>query len=303
MEEDLKHRQSTGLVFAAILPHGPDLIPENARDLAQMARTRAAMEEAGRHFAAARIDTLILLDPEIVHTLQGIALAERRSFFMGAPALSVSVSTHAGGAGDTVKERFACDVPLAQAILAAGREAGYPVVPAAGADTDLQLDGGAMVPLWFTIHPLPEPRPKLVVIAPSPTVERDVLMDFGAMLAEMARNSGKRIALIASADQGHRHDPKHPRFGFSPESAPHDALYCKAVREHRLERLLEISDELVEAAFADSLWQTLILAGALRSVPMAMNYFSYELPTYYGMAVALYEPVGTIAEQDCRPVR
>lgn len=292
MKEEPKRELDTGLVFGAILPHGPDLIPENAKDLAQMARTRAAMEEAGPRFAAANIDTLILLDPEIVHTLQGIALAERRSFFMGEPALSVSVSTHAIGMGGTVKERFACDVPMAQAILAAGREAGYPVIQAAGADVDLQLDGGAMVPLWFTIHPLPEPRgrPKLVVIAPSPTVEREVLLDFGGMLAEIARNSGKRIALIASADQGHRHDPKHPRFGFSAQSAPHDALYCEAVREHRLERLLEISDELVEAAFADSLWQTLILAGALRAVPMSMNYFSYELPTYYGMAVALYEP-------------
>ena len=290
MNDDLTRGQSKGLVFAAILPHGPDLIPENARDLAQMAKTRAAMEEAGRRFTAAKLDTLILLDPEIVHTLQGIALAERRSFFMGEPALSVSVSAYAGGMGGTVKERFACDVPLAQAILRAGGEAGYPVVPAAGADVDLQLDGGAMVPLWFTIHPAPQPRPRLVVIAPSPTVKREVLLDFGALLAEIARNSGKRIGLIASADQGHRHDPRHPRFGFSPESATHDALYCEAVREDRLERLLEISDELVEAAFADSLWQTLILAGALRAVPMSMNYFSYALPTYYGMAVAVYEP-------------
>lgn len=298
MKEDLNHRQGTGLVYGAILPHGPDLIPENARDLAQMARTRAAMEEAGRRFAAAKIDTLILLDPEIVHTLQGIALAERRSFFMGEPALSVSVSTHASGTGGTVKERFACDVPLAQAILTAGQAAGYPTVPAAGADLDLQLDGGAMVPLWFTIHPLPEPRPKLVVIAPSPTVRREVLLEFGGMLAEMAQNSGKRIALIASADQGHRHDPKHPRFGFSPQSATHDARYCEAVCEHQLDRLLEISDELVEAAFADSLWQTLILVGALRAVPMAMNYFSYELPTYYGMAAAVYEPARTsVADQ------
>ena len=278
------------IIYGAILPHGPDLIPENAKDPAQMAETRAAMEEAGRRFAAARVDTLILLDPEIVHTLQGIALAERRSFFMGEPALSVSISTHAGGAGGSTKERFACDVPLAQAILTAGRNAGYPVISAVGADVDMQLDGGAMVPLWFTIHPLAEPRPKVVVISPSPTVSREVLLDFGGLLAEVARESGRRIALIASADQGHRHDPKHPRFGFSADSATHDALYCEAVREHRLDRLLEISDELVEGAFADSLWQTLILAGALRVVPMSMNFFSYALPTYYGMAVAVYEP-------------
>lgn len=293
MKDDLKRDGGSGLVFGAILPHGPDLIPANARDLAQMAQTRAAMEEAGRRFAAVKVDTLILLDPEIVHTLQGIALAERRSFFMGEPRLSISMSAHASGPAGSITERFACDVPLAQAIEKAGRESGFPAVPAAGADKDLALEGGAMVPLWFTVHPLPEPRPKIVVIAPGPTVPRERLLQFGELLAEVARNSGKRIALIASADQGHRHDRNHPRFGFSPSAARHDALYCEAVREHRPERLLEISDELVEAAFADSLWQTLILAGALRAVPMTMDFFSYALPTYYGMAVAVYEPART----------
>ncbi|MBU0638459.1 MAG: hypothetical protein KKB50_06300, partial [Planctomycetes bacterium] len=34
----------------------------------QMAETRAAMEAAGRRFAAARVDTVILLDPLLVHT-------------------------------------------------------------------------------------------------------------------------------------------------------------------------------------------------------------------------------------------
>ncbi len=288
--DDLTRGESKGLVFGAILPHGPDLIPANARDLAQMAETRAAMEEAGRRFAAAKVDTLILLDPQIVHDLQGRALAERRSFYMGEPTLSVAMSAHAGGPAGSITERFACDVPLAQAILKAGRDSGFPAVSADGADADLGLEGGAMVPLWFTVHPEPEPRPKIVVIAPGPTVPREMLLRFGELLAEVARKSGKRIALIASADQGHRHDRKHPRFGFSPSAAKHDALYCEAVREHRLDRLLEISDDLVEAAFADSLWQTLILAGALRAVPMTMDFFSYALPTYYGMAVAVYAP-------------
>src|SRR5438128_1803566 len=51
------------LVFGAILPHGPDVVPELAQDPAVMAETRAAMEEAGRRFTAAQPDTLILLDP------------------------------------------------------------------------------------------------------------------------------------------------------------------------------------------------------------------------------------------------
>jgi len=284
-----KHDRSAGLVFGAILPHGPDLIPQNAKDIAQMAETRAAMEKAGRRFAAAQVDALILLDPETIHTTQGIALKEARSCFMGKSMLSIGVSAYASGTAGSVNERYLCDVPLADAILQAGRDSALPVAPA-GEKDDLRLLGGAMVPLWFTLHPLPEPRPRLVVIAPSPTVPRPTLLHFGVLLGDAARKSGKRVALIASADQGHTHDPHNPRFGFSPAAARHDAMYCEAVAQNRLDRLLEIGNELIEEAWADSLWQTLILAGALTAAPRAVDFLSYAVPTYYGMAVAVYEP-------------
>lgn len=214
------------------------------------------------------------------------------SFFAGEPRLSIGMSAHAGGPAGRISERFACDRPLALAILEEGRRCGLPVVGPGGAEDELRLHGGALVPLWFTLHPLPLPRPGLVVVSPSPTVPRDTLLQFGALLADVSRKSGKRVALIASADQGHTHDRNNERFGFSPAAAQHDALYCKAVAEDRLDGLLDISDELIGQAWADSLWQTLILAGALRTTPMAVDFLSYAVPTYYGMAVAVYEPAG-----------
>ena len=288
------------LVFAAILPHGPGVIAELAEDPGLMAATRIAMEEAGRRFAAARVDTVILLDPQTVHTLQGVAIEETR---LGRPTLfphmeegAFAVGTAAdaagtlGGAhGRSVTDRYACDLALAETILNAGRR-DFPVVPAAGKEGELALYGGALIPLWFTLRPLPAPRPGLVVIYPSPALPGDLLLRFGGLLADVAASSGRRVALIASADQGHTHDRNHPRFGFSPAAAEHDALYCQAVAESRLDRLLEISDDLLRESWADSLWQTLILAGALRAVPMAVELLSYAVPTYFGMAVAVYEP-------------
>lgn len=252
-----------------------------------MAETRAAMEAAGRRFAAARVDTVILLDPLLVHTQNSF---EQRSLFRGEGTLSIGVAAHAGGVMGRARERFACDESMAQAILDAGRAASFPVASAAGENGELPLVGGALIPLWFTLRPLPPPRPRLVVIAPSPAVPRETLVRFGGLLAEVAGASGKRIALIASADHGHTHDRHHKRFGYSPAAAQYDAVYCAAVAANRLDRLLDISDEMLVDSWADSLWQTLVLAGALNAVPMRVDFLSYAVPSYYGMVVAVYDP-------------
>ncbi|MEI6499495.1 MAG: extradiol ring-cleavage dioxygenase [Armatimonadota bacterium] len=279
--------RETGLVWAAILPHGPEVVPEVAADPALMAETRSAMEEAGRRFAAARPDTVILLDPLLAHNQN---LFEQRLLFRGEGTLPVGVAARASGRMGRASEEFECDLELAQAILAAGRAAGLPVVAEPGEKGKLPLVGGALIPLWFTVRPLAPPRPRLVMIAPSPGVPREELVRFGRLLAEVAAASGERVALIASADHGHTHDANHARFGYSPAAAQYDALYCEAVSAGRLERLLTVSDELLIGSWADSLWQTLILAGALQVVPMPVDLLSYAVPSYYGMVVAVYSP-------------
>ena len=252
-----------------------------------MAETRSAMEEAGRRFAAARPDTVILLDPLLAHTQN---LFEQRLLFRDDGTLPVGVAAHAGGWMGHVGDEFECDQELAQAILSAGQAADLPVLAELGENGRLPLVGGALIPLWFTVRPLTPPRPRLVVIAPSPAVPREELVRFGRLLADVAVASGKRVALIASADHGHTHDANHVRFGYSPAAAQYDALYCEAVAASHLERLLTVSDEMLIDSWADSLSQTLILAGARQAVPMPVDLISYAVPSYYGMMVAVYAP-------------
>jgi aromatic ring-opening dioxygenase LigB subunit len=64
------------------------------------------------------------------------------------------------------------------------------------------------------------------------------------------------------------------------------------VREGDLGRLLGLDERAAADAWIDGLWQALMLAGALEAVPMRHELLSYEAPTYYGMLVAAYEPVG-----------
>ena len=54
--------------------------------------------------------------------------------------------------------------------------------------------------------------------------------------------------------------------------------------------LIDLPEEKVKAAAIDGLWQTLMLAGAMKHTPMKGEVLSYEHPTYYGMIVAAFQP-------------
>ncbi len=100
-----------------------------------------------------------------------------------------------------------------------------------------------------------------------------------------ARGGGRRS--IASADHGHAHDPEGP-FGFDPAAAEYDARVVDLVRENRLAQVVDL-EPIVDAASADSLWQLVLLHGALAD-GFDAELLSYECPTYFGMLCAAFEP-------------
>jgi aromatic ring-opening dioxygenase LigB subunit len=109
----------------------------------------------------------------------------------------------------------------------------------------------------------------------------------GRALAAAAAASDRRIAFVASADHGHAHDPDGP-YGCDPASAEFDAAIVDAVRGNQLERILDLEDDFIERAKADSPWQLALLQGMVGGVA-AGELLSYEAPTYFGMLCASYE--------------
>jgi aromatic ring-opening dioxygenase LigB subunit len=168
------------------------------------------------------------------------------------------------------------DQELAQAIVAALRADGLPVVgvsyggndPAAG---EMPLDWGAEVPLQFVR------APHVVVVAPARDRPLEEHVRAGAAIARATAD--RRCALIASADHGHAHDPEGP-YGFDPAAAAYDARFLELLAAEPLD--FGPLAELVEPAKADSLWQLLVLQGAVSG---RADLLAYSAPTYYGMAV------------------
>jgi aromatic ring-opening dioxygenase LigB subunit len=150
------------------------------------------------------------------------------------------------------------------------------------------MDWGTLIPLWYMGGRGDPPVPS-VVVSPARDLSSADHQQAGAALARVAAASGKRVALIASADHGHAHDPGGP-YGYDPAAREYDEQIVELVRGARLDELATWDDAFVERAKADSFWQLLMLDGALRSDGRWRGeLLSYEAPTYFGMLCAAYE--------------
>ena len=229
------------LAFACIAPHG---------DLDEIPQLRTAMEELGRRFDAAAVDTAIVVTPHNVHV-------ERH--------LAVVTAAHVG--------EWEVDRETAAALLHAD-------LPILGVSYGGNMIEQAEMPLdWGTEVPLAFMRAKrIVVVAPA----RDLPLEQHLRLGEAIAALPGRHALIASADHGHTHAAEGP-YGYHEASTAYDEMLQRILASDRLD-FLPLA-ELVDDAKADSLWQLLVLQGAVRQTAH-VDVLAYVAESYFGMLVA-----------------
>jgi aromatic ring-opening dioxygenase LigB subunit len=284
------------LVFAAIAPHGFPIIPVLSDDADGAMATRTAMEELGRRARRHDPEVIVIAGPHGVRVDGAFCLAD--------------VSRAAGTLrwkGRQVELSVPVDGRLTEGIAASARARGLPVALAGYAgnrrfQSIMPMDWGVLTPLWFLGHdrnmvghgevlaPKPEQDvgPPAVIITPSRSLERHAMVEFGRAVASAMSADSRRIAFVASCDWGHTHKEDGP-YGFHADAARVDAKVVEAARSGDLLSLKQLSDEEVQNAAIDGLWQTLMLAGILSKNPLKREVLSYEAPSYYGMLVAAYE--------------
>ena len=193
-----------------------------------------------------------------------------------------------------IRLRARCDVDFAEDVVAAAEAKGLPVVSAnygalEGPMSDLAMDWGTLIPLWFLLRGT-RLKSKVVIVTPSRGIPLTQNFEFGKAVAEVAQETGKRIAFVASADQAHAHKKDGP-YGFDRRAAEYDSIVVEAIRIGKLDSIMKMDREFVEGAKPDSLWQMTMLAGAISVVPMNGEVLSYQVPTYYGMLCAGFRPI------------
>ena len=233
------------LVFACIAPHG-DMDLEDT--------LRPAMEELGRRFAAAEPEVAVVVTPHNVHV---------EGHFAVITAANV-------GEWETDREAAAALLGADLPILGVSFGGNDP------ATAEMPLDWGTEIPLTFLR------APKVVVVSSARDLPLEQHLALGREIASNSLLQGKRVALIASADHGHTHRADGI-YGYHPAAAEYDALLQEIVASDRLD-FLPLAG-LAEDGKADSLWQLLVLQGAV-GVEARADVLAYAAPTYYGMLVA-----------------
>ena len=253
------------IALALIAPHGDPAFVDGSP-------TNEAMQELGRRHRAAAPDATVVLTPHNVHVdgAFGVIAAGAVAGRLDEPDVGVA---------------RAVDRDLASALLRELREAGLPALGVSYGSNDpalaeMPLDWGAVIPLWF----LGGDEPVVVVVPARDVALADHIRAGEAIAAACAE---RRVTLVASADHAHRHDPEGP-FGFHTAAEEYDGRIVELIRDNRLARVLGL-ERLADDAYADSLWQLAMLAGAIGS-SYDVELLSYEAPTYFGMVCAAYSP-------------
>jgi len=278
----------SGLVFACIAPHGSMIIPLlGDKDAEKALATRAAMEELGRRMAAAQPETIVLVTPHGQRVDDVFSLLNNQR-----------VKGTLGGEEDSLESSFTLtfdvDKALNDAIVESARSLDVPVARIYYAVADdptfhMSLDWGALVPLWF-LGGMLTPRPKVVIACPDRgNIAWELSPKFGLAIRKAAETLNRRIAFIASADLGHAQDAQGP-YGYDTASQEYDAALVEAVKAQDLGRLLTFDLEWLKRASTDSYGQILNLHGMIEGTGFRGELLSYEVPTYFGMMCAAYQP-------------
>ena len=274
------------LSYACIAPHGSDVIPElaNKRTLRSFEVTRKGILAVAREVKRARPDTIIIASPHNLRVHQHIAIvtAENSSGTLrgwNAPEKRASL-------------KVKCSPALAKELLAAGTRRRLPVVGVnygtfEGSNSDMAMDWGTFVPLWFFMHEN-RIRPKIVIVTPSRESPLDQNIAFGRTIADVVERKRERVVFVASADQAHAHKKNGP-YGFSKAAAAYDKFMVNAIERDDIDSIKELGRKFVEAAKPDSLWQMAMLAGVSERIPLVPRLYSYQVPTYFGMICAGFQ--------------
>lgn len=257
------------LVFSALVPHPPLLIPDIGREhLEKLKITKESMETLEKNLYISQPDTILLI------TSHGLIFSD--TFTINAyPKFKVDFREF----GDLVtKGAYDADLTLISAMANAAKEEKWPLV----LQSQENLDYGAAVPLYYLTKHLP--KIKIIPLSYS-LLDYKKHLDFGYFLKEILMNSERRVAVIASGDLSHRLSNEGPG-GFSPLAKKFDDLVLESLKSGNTTGLVNCDAKLCDEAGECGLRSLLILLGILRNMQYKLKILSYESPFGIGYLVA-----------------
>jgi MEMO1 family protein len=258
------------LVGCFVAPHPPIIVPEVGGDsLAEVDSTVRAMLTLRERAAALHPETIVLMSPHspLARSQMGVSLA---SAYRG--SLTFFRAPH-------VRIEAAGDQALAQTILDEAAGHGVPTVITASHGEVVELDHGAMVPLWYLMGALEDPC-RLVELGFS-YLSLEEHVRFGEIVGRAMMAAPARVAYVASSDLSHRLLPGAPA-GYDPRGLQFDRAVADAFAAGDWEALLSIDPGLVRAAGECGYRSLATLSGVVGAVETAGGHARNHMLSYEG---------------------
>lgn len=257
------------LVFAAIAPHPPMLIPSIGKDqIKKLEKTRAALEKLEEDLYLARPEILMVISPH-------------GSYFSDSFTVNVSpqFETDLKKFGDlTTKLKFKGEMHISATISHKAKNEGFSVSMV----TEKGLDHGSTIPLYALCRHLPEVQ--ILQIGFS-DLDYKTHLDFGYFLKEIIMHSNKRVAVIASGDLSHALHTDSPA-GFNSAGEKFDEKIQELLSHRNTAGILQMDSEIVKNASECGLRSFLILMGILKNMDYEYRSYAYEAPFGVGYLTA-----------------
>ncbi len=261
------------IVFAAITPHPPVLIPEVGKDnFKKLAKTKDSFKKLEQDLYATQPESLVIISPH------GLVLPD--AFSINLSSDYVADFKEFGDFSVAVKAKS--DYLSIQAIRASDEtQKAVPIV----LTSNNELDHGFGVPLYYL-----SPHLKDLPIIPITPAGLDLNQHFafGGFLHRQLSKINKRFAIIASADLSHRLSKKAPG-GYSKRASEFDQKIQTIIKDNNIAELLKIDPKLVEEAGTCGLQAIAIFAGIIESMNFTPQILSYEKPFGVGYLLAEFQ--------------
>jgi len=274
------------VTFAWVAPHGDEIIEElNPSMNPSEKRLSDAMKQSALQLFERNPDVIVLATPHNLRILNHIGIITTQY-------------TEGTLSNDkkTISLKLTCERTFANKLYELAAKENLHVVAvnygtSEGEASSMCMDWGTFIPLWFVKKVYDKQNkemPPVVLITPSREIPWSHLVRLGELIVDLSNVLKKNTAFIASADQGHAHDPKGP-YGFDEASEKYDTFVQELIKEDKLEKLLELESDFLEKAKPDSFWQMLILLGVInKETSLKHDLMVYECPSYFGMLVATF---------------
>ncbi len=263
------------IVFAAITPHAPVLIPEIGKDnLKKLKKTEEALKKLEQEFYAAKPESVLVISPH------GKILSD--SFSINLNSNYVANFKEFGDFG--VELGFKSDYMSIQEVRAADET--NQTVPLV-LTSEAEIDHGFSIPLYYLTQHL-----KNIPIIPVTYSGLDYQQHFafGQFIHRQLAKINKRFAVIASGDLSHKLIKGAPG-GYSAEGKKFDKKIVELIKKKDIEGILKIDQKLVKAAGECGLRSIIVLAGILDSINVQPEVLSYEGPFGVGYLVCNFRVV------------